>query len=453
MRSITWRLTLWYAAILMAILFICGVAAFWVMRHLLLTEAAREVEAAVAAVQKLTSPVHENREEFNHVDLDDPELTAQDESGIIWLQITAPDGRVLNSSRFLGNDVLAPGYTGPPVITRSRGQKVLLTGAELAGGALVQVARPLSREENFLKALAGVFGLLALGGVVLAVAGGWVIARAALRPVQGLIRTARQISTTDLSRRIALRGPRDELYTLAQTFNQMLDRLEQGFRSQQEFVAAASHDLRTPLTILKSYTGLLNRWGKNDPAVVEESVQAMAKAVGVMERLVNDLLLLARMQAGPPLKTTPLPLDELAGETVQEAGVIAKEVTVKLGPVERAVVAADEYYLRRALWALVDNAIKYTRPGGEVVVGVSVAENKREAGIFVADNGPGIDERELPRIFDRFYRGDPSRSQGKGFGLGLSLAREIVEAHGGRILVESHPGRGSRFTIMLPLWQ
>ncbi|HHW42412.1 MAG TPA: HAMP domain-containing histidine kinase [Desulfotomaculum sp.] len=452
MRSITWRLTLWYAAILVAILFICGVAAFWVMRHLLLTEAAREVEAAVATVQRLTDPARENGE-FNHVDLDDPELTAQDESGIIWLQITAPDGRVLNSSRALGNTVLAPGYTGPPVVTRLRGQKVLLAGAELAGGALVQVARPLSREEIFLGTLAGVLGLLALGGVVLAMAGGWVITRAALRPVQSLIRTARQISTTDLNRRIALRGPRDELYTLAQTFNQMLDRLEQGFRSQQEFVAAASHDLRTPLTILKSYTGLLNRWGKNDPAVVEESIQAMVKAVGVMERLVNDMLLLARMQAGPPLKTTPLPLDELAEETVQEAGVIVKDVAVKLGPVERAVAAADEHYLRRALWALVDNAIKYNRPGGEVVVGVSVAGNKREAGIFVADNGPGIDERELPRIFDRFYRGDPSRSQGKGFGLGLSLAREIVEAHGGRILVESHPGRGSRFTIMLPLWQ
>jgi len=117
------------------------------------------------------------------------------------------------------------------------------------------------------------------------------------------------------------------------------------------------------------------------------------------------------------------------------------------------VVSADEYYLRRALWALVDNAIKYNRPGGEVTVSVTVDKNKGEASLSVSDTGPGIDAGDLSRIFDRFYRGDPARTQGKGFGLGLSLAREIVEAHRGRITVDSQPGKGSRFTIVLPLMQ
>lgn len=450
MRSITWRLTLWYTAILMAILITCGISAFWGMRYLLLTEAARKVEMAVATVQKLTGP-EEQKGNYSHVDLDDPELTASADNGILLVQITTPDGRVLNSSQALGNAVLAPGYNGPPVLDKFNEQDVLLAGAELTDGALVQVAYPISREKHFLGILTSVLGLLSLGGLVLAVAGGWVITRKALRPLQSLTNTARRISATDLSCRIALDGPRDELYILAETFNQMLDRLEKGFRSQQEFVAAASHDLRTPLTIIKSYTDLLKRWGKDDRAVVEESVQAMIKAVGFMERLVNDLLLLARMQAKPPFNIMPLSLDELAQDTVQEARALSEYINIKLDTMDQAVVAADEYYLRRALWALVDNAIKYNRPGGEVTVSVNADKNRGQASLSVTDTGPGINGGDLPRIFDRFYRGDPARSHGKGFGLGLSLTKEIVEAHRGRITVDSQPGKGSRFTIVLPL--
>lgn len=433
----------------MAVLVLCGMAVFWMMRYLLFAEASREVRIAIEKIQGMTSPEQEQGD-YNHMDLDDPELIGSADDGTIWVQITAPDGRILNRSRALRDTILSLAYVGPPVLSELNGQQIILGGGRLAGGALVQVARPLGREKTFLQNLSGVLGVLVTGGVGLAVAGGWTITRAALRPVHELTKTARQISTTDLSRRITLHGPKDELYTLAETFNQMLDRLEQGFRSQQEFVAAASHDLRTPLTVVKSYADLLSRWGRDDPAVVEESVQNIAKAVGVMERLVNDLLLLALVQAGPPLSTTPVALDELAEQIVEEARALSHDVSIKLGPVERVVVAADEDYLRRALWALVDNAIKYNRPGGEVTLTVST-DSSGEAAISVIDTGPGIDEKDLPRIFDRFYRGDPSRSQVKGFGLGLSLAKEVVEAHGGHISVQSRPGQGSCFTIIMPL--
>lgn len=447
MRSITWRLTLWYTVILMIILIICGLAAFWGMRYLLFTEAARRVEEAMVTVQKLTGP-EEERGNYNHVDLDEPELTALADNGILLIQITAPDGRILNRSRTLGNSFLSPGYSGPPVLIKFNEQDVLMAGSKLMGGALVQIAYPVSREEHFLWILASVLGLLVLGGLALAAVGGWMVTRKALRPLQSLTSTAREITTNDMSCRIALDGPRDELYKLAETFNQMLDRLEKGFRSQQEFVAAASHDLRTPLTIIKSYTALLKRWGKDDMAIVEESIQAITKAVAVMERLVSDMLLLARMQARPYLEVMPLSLGDLARETVQEAQAFSEDINIKLDKVEQAVVAADEYYLRRAFWELLNNAIKYNRPGGEVAVSVTVNSKKREAYLSVTDTGPGIDAEDLSRIFDRFYRGDPVRTQGKGFGLGLSLAKEIVEAHNGQIIVDSHPGKGSRFTIV-----
>ncbi|MFZ5597397.1 MAG: sensor histidine kinase [Bacillota bacterium] len=448
MRSITLRLTLWYSAILVLILAICSLAAFWEIRYLLYKEAAQKVEDTIATFQKLT--VDEKQNEYgNHIDPGDQDLIASVDNGVLLIQITTLNGNILSSSRNLGSNALAPRYTGPPVTAEFKGQNIILAGSKLTDNALIQVAYPLDREKYFLKLLTGVLGILALGGLLLAAAGGWITTWKALRPLHSLTRMARQISVSDLSFRINLQGPRDEIYILAETFNQMLDRLEKGFQSQQEFVAAASHDLRTPLTIIKSYTDLLKRWGKDDRAVVEESAQAMTKSVKTMERLINDMLLLARMQARPDLEMTPLALDELAEETVKEARAMTDEINIKLDTADNVVVAADKYHLRRALWALLDNAVKYNRPGGEIEVSITV--NAGEASLSVTDTGVGIEPKDLTRIFDRFYRVDQARTPGKGFGLGLSLAREIVEAHRGRITVNSQPGSGSRFTITLPL--
>jgi signal transduction histidine kinase len=443
MQSITWRLVRWYTVILAAILIICGGAAFISMRYLLYNEAAREVKAAITTVKRISTPEEKN--------LDAPELTASIENGILWVQITTASGKVINNSHALKNAVIAPGYEGPPIIYRFHGQEVFLAGAKLAGGYLVEIARPLNREEGFLKLLAGVFGLLVLAGLILALFGGWLITRAAINPVHNLTKTARAISTTDLSQRIHLTGPHDELFQLGETLNQMLERLEKGFQSQQEFLNAASHDLRTPLSVIRSYTDILIRWGKDDPKVISESLPAIAKAVIVMERLVNDLLLIAKIQSRPSLKLAPVSLPELAEEVIKEAKAITENITIafKDSTAPPATVEADEFYLRRAFWVLMDNALKYNHPGGLITVNLNQNE-KNEAILTVTDTGSGISPTELPKIFERFYRGDLSRSPGKGFGLGLALAKEIVEAHGGKIEVKSEIGRGSAFTMILP---
>jgi signal transduction histidine kinase len=326
---------------------------------------------------------------------------------------------------------------------------VYLAGGRLPGGALVQVARPVTGEEDFLNDLSQVFLALAAGGLLLALTGGRLVTRAALKPVHNLTLTAQKISTTDLRRRITLRGARDELYVLGETFNKMLDRLERGFKSQQDFIAAASHDLRTPVTVIKSYADLLSRWGKDEPKVVDESTQALTRAANLMERIVSDLLMLSQVDAGFPLKSTPVDLAALAGEMLEVAREVAKDMTVEMPPAPPVTVEADEHYLYRALWALVDNAIKYNRPDGKVVL--QVGASRSQAFFRVSDTGPGIEDESLSRIFERFYRADRARGHGKGFGLGLALAKSIVEAHGGKIAVESRLNEGSTFTVLLPL--
>lgn len=448
MRSITWRLTAWYTGILAFILIVCGLAAFWGMRYILFSDAANEAARAVTTVQNMITARQDNDDTgYKYLDLDDPALLNAAQNGVLWVQITSGTGTILNSSPTLGTRPLAPGYTGPPKLISINGQEVYLAGGRLPLGAMIQVARPLAGEEDFLKDLSGVFTLLALGGLLLALAGGWGITRAAMSPVQRLTCTARQIGAGDLHRRLNVRGARDELYALGEAFNQMLDRLERGFQSQLDFVAAASHDLRTPLTVIKSYADLLSRWGKNEPAVVEESVLAIKQAAGLMESLVNDLLLLNQVDAGFPFQPTTLDLTDLATETLQSACAIASDITLQKTADPPIEVMAYGHNLRRAMWALVDNAIKYG--GGQI--SLRVGRDAVQGFFSVTDNGPGITKEDLPRIFERFYRADEARTQGKGFGLGLALAKGIVEAHQGRIMVQSHPGEGSCFTIVLPL--
>lgn len=446
MRSFTWRLTLWYAAVLIGIFSICGLAAYWGTRYLLFSTVVNNTANVLISIQKLAADDEKAVYDYNHVDLEDPQLidVAEDNT---FVQINAADGKVINASPGLKGAVF-PVYTGPPVRKQFNGENVFLAGAPLPQGATVQVIHPLRQEERFLDTLARIFTLVSLAGLFVALAGGWIITRVALLPVKSLTKTARQISATDLSRRIKLQGVRDELYTLGETFNQMLDRLEKGFLSQQEFIAAASHDLRTPLTIIKSYADMLNRWGKTDPAVLEESLQAIKRATEIMTRLVDDLLLIASLQSRSALDYRLLDLAEIAEEMTAEAKVIYPEIAVKLGHIKPVKVAGDAYYLRRALWALIDNACKYNSPGGKVTL--AAEKSNREALFIVEDTGPGIREEELPHIFERFYRSDHTRSQGKGFGLGLALAKEIIETHGGQISVQSQSGKGSRFTVVLP---
>lgn len=446
--SISSRLALWYMTIIALVLAMFLLAAYWGMNNLLISEASIETNTALSNVIQSVSAPEEGMGESNHIDLNDPDLIETSSHTLLWIQITRPDKTVLQSSGSLGNRVLSPGYIGSPVKRQLLGNNVILAGRKLPGGASVQVARVLTREDRFLSNLLKLLALLGLLGIVVAGIASWVLTSNALKPVAALTQTMLDISVTDLNQRVAASESRDELQRLAKAFNHMLERVEAGFQKQKEFTAAVSHDLRTPLTVITSYAELLRRWGKNEPAVVEESASSILRSAGYMDRLVNDLLLLSRLEADVALQQTEIWFDEIVGEVVADAQALDEQVTVTLESTSPARVKGDADYLRRAVWVLLDNAVKYNRPGGQVTVSLGV--DKNTVTLSVTDTGSGIDADEINKIFDLFYRSDPARSQDQGFGLGLCLARNIVEAHEGHVHVKSDLGKGSIFTITLP---
>lgn len=268
------------------------------------------------------------------------------------------------------------------------------------------------------------------------------------RPLADIATVARQITRADdLSRRVPDTGRRDEIGDLTIALNQTLERLENLFRTQQRFLADVSHELRTPLTTIRGNVDLMRRMGMGDPELLDD-IQAELER---MTRLVNDLLLLARADAGSVrIMQQPVEIDTVLLDVYRQVASVKQPVSIKLNEVDQARVLGDPDRLKQVFLNLVDNAVKYTPPGGEVRIGLSKTEERVH--IYIADTGIGIAERDLPHIFDRFYRVDKARTSALGgSGLGLSIVYSIVEAHGGDIRVTSEVGEGTTFYVSLPL--
>lgn len=330
--------------------------------------------------------------------------------------------------------------------------------------------------------LRGLYTLLHWSGVVLLCGQGLVLLvtllggkhaiRKVLRPIQELAATAsrlndathmsrqeltalagqlEQINERHLDSRISLTATQKELRSLAGAINAMLDRVNAAYAAQMRFVSDASHELRTPIAVIQGYASLLNRWGKDDPQARQESIDAIQSEAQAMERLVEQLLFLARGDNDTqPVRMELFDLNELAGEVLREEEMIHQDRIFL--PVWQGALAlqADPALIKQVLRIMVDNSVKYSAPGSRVYLRVSPREDVVR--VTVQDEGEGISAQSLPHVFDRFYRADQSRDRKTGgTGLGLSIARWIVERHGGWFEVLSRPGVGSRFTFVLPL--
>ena len=453
------RLTLWYTAILLGILVVISGLSYSLLRWSLVQDLDTSLRAVAQVIRDTgwSGPEGTGAEALLR-DLLGPEFHDK------FFQLMDPEGRPgAHSAELRDRLPLSPrarqraaaGGETYETVRLARGARVrLLTMPVDRGGHLVrliQVGMPLDRAERALGRYLETLLVLVPLGLGLAAAGGAVIARRALKPVDEMSRTARRITGEELGRRIRGRGTGDELDHLAGTLNAMLARLEDAFAQVRRFAADAAHELRTPLTALKGGIEVALR-AERTPEEYRRVLVSSLEEVERLVRLAEDLLLLSRFSAGAPPARERVELAPLLRDLreVGERLALPRGVSVRLDAPAPLAVQGDPAALRRAVLNLVENAVKYTPRGGRVEVSLAAVDGS--AAIAVRDTGVGMDPAEAARVFEPFVRLDAARARDTGgAGLGLAIVRSIVLAHDGTLAVESAPGAGSTFTIRLPL--
>jgi signal transduction histidine kinase len=312
---------------------------------------------------------------------------------------------------------------------------------QVAGTFVVTAA--LGRERDEVEDAIRLAAIVLLTVLLIASALAWVVAGRVLAPLRVLSDTARSIGESDLTRRIPASGT-DELAELGRTFNAMLDRLEAAFDSQRSFVSDASHELRTPITIVRGHLELLG----DDPDERRETIALVTDELDRMSRFVDDLLLLARAERDDFLRVSEVELGALTDELAEKASALGKR-SWSVASRGEAVLVADRQRLTQAIMGLAQNAVQHTHEGAAIELGS--ARNGSEARLWVRDSGPGIAPRDQERVFERFARASAQARRSEGAGLGLAIVRAIAEAHGGRVELDSRIGHGATFTLVLPL--
>jgi two-component system OmpR family sensor kinase len=301
--------------------------------------------------------------------------------------------------------------------------------------------------------------LLLVGAAALAAAtlGCWWLIRRGLRPVDRMIDTAAAIAAGDLSRRVPHFDPRTELGRLGGALNEMLSQIEDAMQIRaaseerlRRFIADAAHELRTPLTSLRGYAELYRQGAIADETGIANAMGRIESEGGRMARLVDDMLLLARLDQHRGLETKPLDVAAVVREAVGDFQVVAPDHPVTASLIDAAIVKGDRLRLRQVIDNLLTNARIHTPPG--TPVRVTMTRDTNHVAIAIADEGPGIPLADQPRVFERFWRADPARVRSRGgTGLGLAIVASLVQAHGGTVDLTSESGRGATFTVRLPL--
>jgi heavy metal sensor kinase len=462
------RLALGYSVFFALVLALLSIGVFLAVRSALLRQTTQQLQASSDLIQQdfdaSNIGVAAYFENPSFLLRTHPPRVEGLESPALYVQVLAPDGAVAVTSASLQSLRLPltpsdraaalAGATSFHEETLGSGRVLIMTRPLRADQQIVGVllvAHPLREIEQTLNLLLS--SLAGIGAVALlaALRGGAWMARGALEPVSQIAQTARRIVHAEhLSQRVPESPTSDEIGQLTSTVNEMLERLELLFLTQRRFVADVSHELKTPLTAMRGHLEVLRRGARHDPQALEESLADIEREVGRLTRLTSDLLVLVQAEAGTPLRRGPVALDELVLEVVRDMRPLAQHVALTPALSEQVAVEGDRDRLKQALLNLISNALSHTPPGGAVRVGLE--RSGGQALLSVSDTGVGIAADDLPHIFERFYRADKSRSRSAGgAGLGLAIVKWVAESHGGSAEVVSQPGRGSTFTLRLPV--
>lgn len=460
-RSIRFRMTVWYAGLLAGLMVLLSVFSYVGLEHYLRRIMAESLATQARQIAELLKNIDASGEAYVLAEVEEhlaPEATSR------FIRITRPGGSTLFESGPPKNRSFNPAQLPPvalPAVEASR-EIELPEGYDMAiyimpypapGGVFTIETGVVDREiDEVLRGLLIALSLALPLVIGIAIAGGYVLMRRALYPLQEIAHSAEQIGSHNLNNRLPVARTGDELQSLSISLNRMIERLENAFQQISRFTADASHELRTPLTALRGELEATAQYPRL-PAEVRETIGSALEETERLSKIVQGLLAVARLDAGEAeMERVRLDLGELAASTSEQMRLLAedKNITLFCDVSEKVMVEGGRPRLKQAVVNLLDNAINYTQPGGKVQLRIRTAANR--ALLEVEDDGAGIPEDALPHIFERFYRSDKARSrQAGGAGLGLSIVQAICLAHGGDVHVESTEGQGSRFTVNLPL--
>jgi two-component system, OmpR family, sensor kinase len=459
---IRWRLTIWYGVVLSLILIIFASGIFIYFKNSLQESIDAKIRSIGEVLSSSMTDAH-NTSVFGNFEryLENvlgkkPKgkfIQIMDSSGRIGAKMSDIEGEALPTS-FSALERAMRGEIVYETIERTKPRLRMITIPILENKkvtSVVQVGTSLEDFDETIRKLLLIIIISIPTSICVTIVVGYFMARKALRPVDQIRRAAVKISSSNLDEKIDITGRKDELSRLAETFNAMINRLKDAFQRINQFSIDVSHELKTPLTILKGETevALRKEREKHDYQVL---LMSNLEEIDRMSCIIDDLLLLSKADTKEiKLNVEEVALRDLVIDVCMDMKVVAdkKSVALETSELEDIRLKGDELKLRRMLLNIVENGIKYSHAGGKVSVSSYV--NDGYAKIDVKDNGIGISEEDIKYIFDRFYRADPSRKRESGSGLGLSISRWIAEAHKGGIEVKSQPAQGSMFTIKLPI--
>jgi signal transduction histidine kinase len=466
-RSLRWRIATFYALLLVAVIGAVVLVLTFELRSILLGEARAKVDgvgtdiaqvvrgqSALSAIND-AQPIEQQLTTTGFLDHWDGPTT--------FVEVDTAEGYSEAKSSNMGSASL-----GTPDVTEDHPISFAVQHNALLGDLMVrtelirypgvalieQVGESLAIYDDTIERIRSLLAIVVVLAAIVVIGGSFAIASSAVEPIGRLNAAMSEITSDRLSRRLGWSNRRDELGSLAGSFDAMLDRLEDGFARERQFISDASHELKTPLTVINANAQMLQRWADRDPKIREDSLAAIGDESASLAAMVNGMLLLAKAESGDDIPRGPVGLGGIVADAVRVSKPRAEDKGLRLELIPMAgddngpAVFGDANLLRQLFTNLIDNAIKFTERGK---VEVAVSQDGDTAVVDVLDSGVGIEIEALERVFDRFYRADASRNRSiPGTGLGLAIVRSIARVHDGSVTADRRAGGGTVFRVTLP---